>query len=57
MQTEQQHEQAITVPEIAPQTESAESKQSKRGGKRPGAGRPPNLAKRFLKGLSREANC
>ena len=42
------------VPEIAPQAESSESK-SKRGGKRPGAGRKPNLAKRLLKGFSRDA--
>lgn len=53
MQAETQT-QAITAPENAPQGKSAESK-SKRGGKRPGAGRKPNLAKRYLKGLSREA--
>jgi hypothetical protein len=38
----------------APQADSSESK-SKRGGKRPGAGRKPNLAKRLLKGFSRDA--
>jgi hypothetical protein len=47
-------EQSITATENAPQIESDESK-SKRGGKRPGAGRKPNLAKRLLKGFSREA--
>ena len=41
-------------PENSPQAESSESK-SKRGGKRPGAGRKPNLAKRLLKGFSRDA--
>ena len=34
------------------QDNSGESKQ--RGGKRPGAGRKPNLAKRLLKGFSKE---
>jgi hypothetical protein len=53
MQAETQ-EQAITTPEIAPLGESDQSK-PKRGGKRPGAGRKPNLAKRLLKGFSREA--
>jgi len=46
--------QAIPEPEIAPQDESDESK-AKRGGKRAGAGRKPNLAKHLLKGFSREA--
>ena len=46
--------QPIAALENAPFSESVESK-SKRGGKRPGAGRKPNLAKRLLKGLSREA--
>jgi len=41
-------------PEIVLQGDSDESK-SKRGGKRPGAGRKPNLSKRLLKGFSREA--
>jgi hypothetical protein len=45
---------AITTPENALLGESDESK-SKRGGKRAGAGRKPNLAKRLLKGISREA--
>jgi hypothetical protein len=53
MQTETQ-EQPITAPENAPQGESVESK-SKRGGKRAGAGRKPNLAKHLLKGFSRNA--
>lgn len=39
----------------APEAQSEESTQSKRGGKRPGAGRKPNLAKRLLKGFSRDA--
>lgn len=47
-------QRAITAPQIVPQGESVESK-SKRGGKRPGAGRKPNLAKRLLKGCSPEA--
>src|SRR5215831_4933348 len=46
--------QQPAAPEITPQTDSTESK-SKRGGKRPGAGRKPNLAKRLLKGFSRDA--
>src|SRR5215467_5475842 len=53
MEAETQIEQPA-VPEMTPQAESAESK-SKRGGKRPGAGRKPNLAKRLLKGFSRDA--
>ena len=47
--------QPITAPETAVIGESVESKASKRGGKRPGAGRKPNLAKRLLKGCSPEA--
>ena len=43
--------EAVQTPEIAPQPVS---NQSKRGGKRPGAGRKPNLAKRLLKGFTRE---
>jgi hypothetical protein len=46
--------QAIPTPETAVAGESVESK-SKRGGKRAGAGRKPNLAKRLLRGFSREA--
>jgi hypothetical protein len=46
--------EAIAAPEIVPQGDSVESK-SKRGGKRAGAGRKPNLAKRLLKGFSRQA--
>jgi hypothetical protein len=53
MQAETQN-QAIPEPQNAPVLESGESK-SKRGGKRPGAGRKPNLAKRLLRGFSREA--
>jgi hypothetical protein len=43
---------AAAVAEIVPQPVSTHSK---RGGKRPGAGRKPNLAKRLLKGFSRES--
>ena len=50
MQTEAQN-----TPETPLQADSAESMPKKRGGKRPGAGRKPNLAKRLLKGFSREA--
>jgi hypothetical protein len=47
--------QAATTLEIAPLADSDESK-PKRGGRRRGAGRKPNLAKRLLgKGFSREA--
>jgi hypothetical protein len=53
MQAETQTE-AILAPENAVIGESGESK-SKRGGKRAGAGRKPNLAKMLLKGFSREA--
>ncbi len=45
MQVEEQN-QPVTMPKIAPQADSDESK-PKRGGKRPGAGRKPNLAKRL----------
>ena len=55
MQTEQQRQQVATAPEFAPGPQSDESKPAKRGGKRPGAGRKPNPAKRLLKGFSREA--
>lgn len=47
--------QPILGPETAVIGESVESKPTKRGGKRKGAGRKPNLAKRLLKGFSREA--
>ena len=53
MQTESQAE-PITASETAVLGDSVESK-SKRGGKRAGAGRKPNLAKRLLKGFSRAA--
>src|SRR5258708_16295312 len=54
MEAETQTE-AIPAPENAVLGESKESNESKskRGGKRSGAGRTPNLAKRLLKGLSR----
>ena len=55
MQTEQQTPEVVTAPELAPVGESAESNESKRSGRRPGAGRKPNLAKRLLKGFSRDA--
>jgi hypothetical protein len=51
MQTEEQN-QPVTTPQIAPQEQSEQSK-PKRGGKRLGAGRKPNLAKVLLKGVSR----
>ena len=41
------------APENTLQADSNESKASKRGGKRPGAGRKPNMAKVLLKGVSR----
>lgn len=41
-------------PETVEKPAPVESKESKRGGKRRGAGRKPNLAKRLLKGVSRE---
>ncbi len=44
--------QPAAMPKSAPQVDSDESK-PKRGGKRPGAGRKPNLAKVLLKGVSR----
>lgn len=53
MQPEQQTQQFVAEPEIPPQADSDESK-SKRGGKPPGAGRKPNLAKRLLEGFTRD---
>jgi hypothetical protein len=50
MQTE-----AVALAENVVPVHSDESRKSKRGGKRPGAGRKPNLARRLLKGFSREA--
>jgi hypothetical protein len=51
MQTEEQiHSDTLLV--VAPGAKSDESK-PKRGGKRPGAGKKPNLAKVLLKGVSR----
>lgn len=45
------------MPQIESQTgpATAESKQSNRGGRRPGAGRKPNLARLLLRGFSRDA--
>jgi hypothetical protein len=54
MQVEEQN-QPVTMSEmseIVPHADSDESK-PKRGGKRRGAGRKPNLAKALLKGVSR----
>ncbi len=51
MQIEEQIHSA-EMPAIAPGVQSTESK--RRGGKRPGAGRKPNLAKRLLKGFTRD---
>ena len=52
---EAQNSSAETKPETAPKSDQkpiqSESK-PKRGGKRPGAGRKPNLAKRLLKGVT-----
>ena len=49
MQTEEQ-ERPVDSPENMAEGESTESK-TKRGGKRAGAGRKPNLAKHLLKGV------
>src|SRR6516165_1003983 len=49
----QEQQQPITQPEIVPQADSRLIK-SHHGGKRPGAGRKPNLATRLLKGFTRE---
>jgi hypothetical protein len=55
MQPEQQAHQAVTAPEIPSKPDSDESKaKSNRGGKRPGAGRKPNFAKRLLRGFTRD---
>ena len=55
LHTEPQTKQIVSTPEIATVGDSVESKPTKRGGRRPGAGRKPNLAKMLLKGFSREA--
>jgi hypothetical protein len=55
MHTEHQTEQTVTATEMPPVIDSGESKPSKRGGRRPGAGRKQNLAKRLLKGFSHGA--
>jgi len=49
VQVEEQN-QPVALPKTAPQADSGESK-PKRGGKRPGAGRKPNIAKRLLSGV------
>jgi hypothetical protein len=51
MQIEEQKQEPV-APQITAQADSDESK-SKRGGKRPGAGRKPDLTKLLLKGVSR----
>ncbi len=51
MQIEEQKQEPV-APQITAQADSDESK-PKRGGKRPGAGRKPNLTKVLLKGVSR----
>jgi hypothetical protein len=48
----EERQQAITQPEIVPQSESKDSRRS-HGGKRPGAGRKPKMAKLMFKGTSR----
>jgi len=45
---------SMTSPEMAPVDDSNESKKSKKGGKRPGAGRKPNPVKILLKGVHRD---
>jgi hypothetical protein len=52
LQTDGENSSAVE-PEIPVQTESEQSK-SRRGGKRPGAGRKPNLVKRLLKGVHQD---
>jgi hypothetical protein len=52
LQAEEQSQPIPAAPENERQAESEQSK-SKRGGRRPGAGRKPNLAKILLKGVSR----
>jgi hypothetical protein len=49
MQVEE-HDRSVTMPGTAPETQSEESK-PRRGGKRPGAGRKPNIARRLLSGV------
>jgi hypothetical protein len=49
MQAEEQN-QLAAMPAIAPEVQSDESK-PKRGGKRQGAGRKPNIARRLLSGV------
>lgn len=52
----EQNKAEQAIPETAPKADSKDSGESKpkqRGGKRPGAGRKPNLAKVLLKGVSR----
>jgi len=56
LQAEEQNQQPASAPEIPSRADSKESVESKpkRGGKRPGAGRKPNLAKHLLKGVTRD---
>jgi len=56
LQAEEQNQQPTSAPETSPPADSKESGESKpkRGGKRPGAGRKPNLAKHLLKGVTRD---
>jgi hypothetical protein len=51
LQTEEQNQPIPPAPEIAPVSESKESK-PQRGGKRAGAGRKPDLVKRMISRLS-----
>ena len=51
----EEQNQTVTAPQIAPlaNSEQSDEPKSRRGGRRPGAGRKPNLAKVLLKGVSR----
>ena len=53
LHAEEENQLPGPAPQIPPQADSDESK-SKRGGRRPRAGRKPNLAKRLLKGFTRD---
>jgi hypothetical protein len=56
LHAEEQNQQPVPAPQNTPQADSDESKsKSNRGGKRAGAGRKPNLAKRLLRGFTRDA--
>lgn len=54
MQAEQQTQQAVAVPQCAPEPQPGDSTPVKKqhGGKRPGAGRKPDLVKRMISRLS-----